>query len=209
MSVLHFTLASCCEPEVGVITSYPALCVPPAFLLVLPVFFFHFICLFLNPSSSFSSRVTHAWFCTHRANPVIWTIWLILSTYVRLSTELLVLFFSVCSIPAFSLLFSFPYTSPCSLIMLTPILSACPCVLSASPVLRERVCLHKRPLHCRALEVWRGPRLRWWLRWGIAHILTSNGTFWFKIWRAIMKAIHFFFFSEWLWCEMRQRSVPM
>lgn len=39
MSVLHFTLASCCEPEVGVITSYPALCVPPAFLLVLPVFF--------------------------------------------------------------------------------------------------------------------------------------------------------------------------
>lgn len=123
MSVLHFTLASCCEPEVGVITSYPALCVPPAFLLVLPVFFFHFICLFLNPSSSFSSRVSHARFRTHQANPVIWTIWLILSTYVRLSTELLVLFFSVCSIPAFSLLFSFPYTSPCSLLWLSLLLN--------------------------------------------------------------------------------------
>lgn len=125
-------------------------------------------------------------------------------------------FFQSALFPPF--LFYFPFLtpllapcfdSPCSLIMLTPILSACPCVFSASPVLRERVCLHKWPLHCRALEVWRGPRLRWWLRWGIAHILTSDGTFWFKIWRVIMKAIHFFFFSEWLWCEMWQRSVPM
>lgn len=112
-------------------------------------------------------------------------------------------FFQSALFPPF--LFYFPFltpllapcfNSPCSLIMLTPILSACPCVLSASPVLRERVFLHKRALHCRALEVWRGPRLRWWLRWGIAHILTSDGTFWFKIWRAIMKAIHLFSFQN-------------
>lgn len=119
------------------------LCAPGFSFSPASIFFFRFICLFLNPRSSFSSRVTHARFCTHRANPVIWTIWLILSTYVRLSTELLVLFFSVCSIPAFSLLFSFPYTSPCSLLRLSLLLnhahthserlSLCPQCLASAP----------------------------------------------------------------------------
>lgn len=204
MSVLHFTLASCCEPEVGVITSYPALCVPPAFLLVLPVFFFSILFVYFKIPVALLAPVLHM----PDSVPTEPTLWYELSDlfYPRTSgsqQSFLCCFFQSALFPPF--LFYFPFLtpllapcfdSPCSLIMLTPILSLCPCVLSASPVLRERVFLHKRALHCRALEVWRGPRLRWWLRWGIAHILTSDGTFWFKIWRAIMKAIHFFSFQN-------------
>lgn len=121
----------------------------------------------------------HPHLCAPWVNPVIWIISLILFMYVWLSTALF---------PPFSSLFSFPFS-------LTPLLAPRPrlsvpaqspslsrllSVLSASSVFGERVRLHKRPLHCRALEVRRGPRLCWRFRWGTAQPLPS--WFCFEIW---------------------------
>lgn len=160
MSVLHSTPAGCCEPEVGVTyfrstaTQTTRPCAYPSFLSVLQV------SSFFPNSASFSLPpfIASPSLCPLRS-----------SLWDELSAPS---FCSVCSLPSFS----FPEAFPCyyvpllfsSFSVILVILSSFFSVLSASTVFRERVLLQKWPLHRRALEVRRGPRLCRRLRWGIS-----------------------------------------
>ena len=113
MSVLHFTLACCCEPEVGVFTVSPRpLCAPPA-------------CLFFSlPTAATDVVPSPPLFPMSQPcdlNNQIYSFMYVL----RKNNPLF--FLAVSSIPTFSLLFS----SPCSLPLLPSLMiSSCPSELS-------------------------------------------------------------------------------
>lgn len=190
MSILHFTLACCCEPEVGVFTvsaqpstisQLPSPSCAPSLSFVLWAF-----SVLSIPTSSSSSSATYRTVCCVIPTSVPHDMNYFIHVRLALNRALCVLF-AVCSIPTF--LFSFP-ASPYSL----PLLSVPPClsslthlscllfILSASPVFWERVCLHKWPLHCWALEVRWGPRLCRWFRWGITS--TISFLLQFQLWHS-------------------------
>uniref|UniRef100_A0A3P9J9W6 Low density lipoprotein receptor-related protein 2b n=1 Tax=Oryzias latipes TaxID=8090 RepID=A0A3P9J9W6_ORYLA len=157
VSVLHFTLPGYSGSEVGCL-DHPT---SSSLLASLAFYLFCKLCpAFSNPTYSSSSSTQSVWspvLCPFK--PAYSVIYLFYFIYVCIAFRTSTTCFFSCfaflaSLPALSLYFLFIFFKS-SATSLSSLLS----VLSASKVLRERVCLHQRPLHCWPLEVRWGPRL--------------------------------------------------